>query len=132
MGTKKGTKSTTILFDGAVSKLQNTIFQQTINCTFSLAINKSFHVMLIQTCTSGGEQLSLSPLLKTHHPPPHCAHIHCLVCINIQQASMKINWYHFLHMEELSDTLLLHTHFHVGNCFVRVPLCCHLSHNNNM
>ena len=38
----------------------------------------------------------------------------------------------FSHKEELSDTLLLHTHFHVRHHFVRLPLCCHLSHGNNM
>ena len=32
---------------------------------------------------------------ETHHPLPHCAHIHCLVSINIQQASTKVNEFHF-------------------------------------
>ena len=26
-----------------------------------------------------------------HHPPPHCAHRHCLVSINIQQGLMNVN-----------------------------------------
>jgi len=36
----------------------------------------------------------------------------------------------FFHMEEFSDTPLLHMHFHVRCHFVRLPLCCHLSHIN--
>ena len=44
---------------------------------------------------------------QMHHPPPHCAHIHCLVTINIQQASMNVSEYHFFCMKEFS----LHLHF---------------------
>jgi hypothetical protein len=33
-------------------------------------------------------------------------------------------------MEEFNYTPLLHTHFHVGCHFARLPLCCHLSHGN--
>ena len=40
---------------------------------------------------------------------PHWAHIHCLVSINIQQASMNVNWCHFFYIEEFSDNPLLHT-----------------------
>ena len=28
---------------------------------------------------------------QSHRPPPPCAHIHCLVSINVQQASMNVN-----------------------------------------
>ena len=31
----------------------------------------------------------------SHHIPPHCAHIHCLVSINVQQASVNVSGYHF-------------------------------------
>ena len=63
---------------------------------------------------------------KAHHPPPHCAHIHCLV----QQASTNVSGCPFFCMEKLNDTPLLYTHFH-GRCHsVRLPLCCHLSHHN--
>jgi len=31
----------------------------------------------------------------THHPPPHCAHTHCLVSINIQEASRNANGHNF-------------------------------------
>ena len=31
-----------------------------------------------------------------HHPPPHCAHIRCLVCINVQQGLMnECQWVQF-------------------------------------
>ena len=35
-----------------------------ISYTFSLAINKSLHTVLIEICTSGGDPLSLLPLLE--------------------------------------------------------------------
>ncbi len=68
---------------------------------------------------------------ETHHPPPQCVLIHCWVSINNQQASMNVSVYHFFHTEEFSDTPLLHLHFHVRCHFVRLPLCCHLSHGND-
>jgi len=58
----------------------------------------------------------------TDHPPPHCAHIHCLVSINIQQASMNVSGCHFFCIEELSDTPLLPAHSPVRHHSVRVPL----------
>ena len=41
---------------------------------------------------------------ETCYPLPHCGHIHCLACINIQQASMDVNGCHFVHVEEFSNT----------------------------
>ena len=38
------------------------------------------------------------------HHPPHCAQIHCLVSINIQQMSTKVSGCHFFCM----DATLLH------------------------
>ena len=38
----------------------------------------------------------------------------------------------FFHIEEFNDILLLHMHFHVRHCSVRLPLCCHLWHSNKM
>jgi len=38
----------------------------------------------------------------------------------------------FFHTEEFSYILLLQMHFHVRCHFVRVPLCCHLSHQQNV
>jgi len=69
---------------------------------------------------------------ETHHPPPHCANIHCLVSVNVQQASMNVTGCNFFCMEEFSYTPLLHMHFHVIRHFVRLPLCCHLSHGNKI
>jgi len=69
---------------------------------------------------------------KTRHPPPHCANIHCLVSVNVQQASMNVIGCNFSHMEEFNYTPLFHTHFHVRCHFVRMPLCCHLSHGNKI
>jgi len=69
---------------------------------------------------------------EMHHPLPHYAHIHCLVSINVQQASVDVSECHSFHMEEFSDTPLLHMHFHVRCHSVRLPLCCHLSRGNKM
>jgi len=62
------------------------------------------------------------PLLKCS------AHIHCLVSINIQQASVNANRCNFFHKGKFHDTPLLHPHFHVRCHFVRLTLCYHLSH----
>ena len=77
--------------------------------------------MLMKICTSGSDPLS--PLLK-HHPLLHCAHIQCLVSINIHQALINLSGCNFFCMEEFNSTPLLHTHFHVRRRFVRLPLCC--------
>ena len=70
---------------------------------------------------------------ETHHPPPlHCAHILCLVSRNIQQALMCVSGCHFSSTWRSLVTHLCFMHFHVRHQFVRLPLCCHLSHCNNM
>ena len=69
---------------------------------------------------------------ETHHPPPDCAHIHCLVSINIQQASMNVSGCIFFCMKEFSDTPLLYMHFHVRQHFVRLLPCGYLSQGNKM
>ena len=45
---------------------------------------------------------------ETHHPSPHCAHIHSVVFINIQQTSMNVNGCNSSHMEEFSSQPLPH------------------------
>ena len=67
----------------------------TISYVFLPMMNKSLYAILVKICTCGSDPQSLSPLLKPHHPPPHCAHIHCLVSRNIQQASMNANGCNF-------------------------------------
>ena len=45
----------------------------------------------------------------------------------------KCQWVSFFfHMEEFNSMPLVHLCFHVRCHFVRVPLCCHLSHSNKM
>ena len=41
---------------------------------------------------------------ETRHPPPHCANIHCLVSVNVQQVSMNVIGYNFFRMEEFNYT----------------------------
>ena len=50
---------------------------------FFPAMNESLHAVLKTACACEGDPLS--PLLKHTTPLLHCAHIHCLVSINIQQ-----------------------------------------------
>ena len=47
-------------------------------------------------------------MAKTHHPPPHCTHIHCLVSINVQHVLMNFNGCHFFCMEEFNDSFASH------------------------
>jgi len=69
---------------------------------------------------------------ETCHPLPHCANIHYLVSVNVQQASTNVIGRNFFRMEEFNYAPLLHMHFHVRHHFVRLPLCCHLSHGNKI
>lgn len=47
----------------------------------------------------------------------HCIHIHCLVSINFQQASTRVNKGQIFHREEISNTPLTHSHFHIRHHF---------------
>ena len=49
---------------------------------------------------------------EMHNPPPHCGHIHCLVSINIKQASVSVNGCLFFSAWRNSVT-----HF----CFIWLP-----------
>ena len=84
---------------------------------------------------------------EMHHPPPHCAHIHWLVSINVQQVSVNVSGCCFFCMEEFSYTPLLRPYFmsdailsdcpsaaicHIatkrnGMLVRRVNLCCHIT-----
>ena len=60
---------------------------------FLPAMSNSLHGALGKICMSRGDPQSLSAEMQ--YPPPHCAHIQCLVSINVQQASI-CQWIHFL------------------------------------
>ena len=66
----------------------------TISYVFSPVMSKSCMSCSLNICTSGRYPLLLVTTAETHHPPPHCAHFHCLGSINIQQASMNVNGCH--------------------------------------
>ena len=112
----------------------------TISYAFLPVMNTSLQGVLITICTAFKNMVNLHQqrrptvavtTAKTHHPLPHCAHIHCLVSISILQASMNDSECHFFCMEEFSDTFASY-YFQVRCHCVRLPLCCHLSHGNNM
>ena len=50
--------------------------------------------------------IPLSPMAEEHHPPPHCAYIHCLVFINIKHMSVKVSGYRFFSTGRNSTTHL--------------------------
>ena len=57
----------------------------TISCSFSPAPLEVTH------CFSCYDRA----ITEAQHPLPHCAHIHCLVSKNVQQASMNVNGCNF-------------------------------------
>ena len=91
METTINTKSTITLFDRANSQLQNTTFQHSHHhqpiCADELIVT-----FIILQCDSCAWPSGMWPVFhvavtssEMHHLVPHCAHIHCLVFINIQQ-----------------------------------------------
>ena len=58
-------------------------------------MNKSLHAALVKICTSGGVLLFHSVVAGKHHPPPYCAHIHCLTSISIQSSIDECQWVPF-------------------------------------
>ena len=118
------------LFSNTVTTIRRFTKMSWLKINFS---NSSFHVV---TDVHGWPEHGLSfllllPLLKGTTPLPYCAHIHCSVCINTRQALMNISRCFFC-IEEFTSTPLLHLHVHVRYHCVRLPLHCHLSHDNKM
>lgn len=62
-------------------------------------------------------QLTHFATAETNHPPHHCAHSHCLVPINTQQALLNVS---FSHMKKYNSVPpLLHMHF-MSDCILSV------------
>jgi len=125
METTKDTNSTITLFDRDNSQPQNTLFQNHHHhqpiCVDELI--KTFFILWCDSCAwPSGSGLSFTLL----SPLPHCAHIHCLISINIQQVPIGAI---FFCMEEFNDTFAS-MHFNVRCHSVTLPPCCHLSHGN--
>jgi len=133
METAGDIKTRITLLGRANYQLQNTVFQHSHNyelCIFSSSDYKPKCCLWKST----PEEMIYCHYCHCRSTPPtaHCAHIQCLCSINTQQAPVNVKWVPFFCMETFSDTPLLHTHFHVRCQSVRLPLCCHLSHGNNM
>jgi len=91
--------------------------------------NKDLHAALVKIYISRSDPLS--PLLKCTTHSSLCSHP-LLVSINVQQVLMNVSGCNFFCMGEFSSTPLFHPHFHVRHHTVRLPLCYHLSHGNNV
>jgi len=95
----------------------------TISYAFLPQMNKKMHVVLMKIFMSSQNMswfhIAVVPT-KMHHPPPHCASIHYLVSINIQQVWLNVIGCHVSCMEEFNDIPLFHIHLHVGHDFVRL------------
>ena len=100
----------------------------TTSYVFSPAMNKSLHTALVQICTRGSDShwwnapptasLCSQPLFSLHK---------CSASVD------ECQWVPFFPpRDEFSSTVLLHLHFHVRLHSVRLSLCWHLSHGNNM
>ena len=102
------------------------IFNVVINISSAFWTVMNLHVMLLKTCTSGGQPLSPSA------PPASSLFLWPLFGLHKCSQVLNANRCNFFCMEEFSATALHHMHFHVRCCYVRLPLCCHLSQGNNM
>ena len=134
METTTDTKSTITRFYRAYSQLQNSIFQHSHHhqlCILSTDEQEPACCSCQNLHQSWGSTVTIATA-EMQHSLPRCAHSHCLVSINIQQALTNVSGCLFFCMEEFNDTPLLHRHFHVRHHSVRLPLCCHLSHGYKM
>jgi len=67
------------------------------------------------------------------HPSLHCADIHCLVPINVQEGSVSVSGCELYRMNEFHGTRLFHMHFPVRCHSVRCPSAaiCHMAAKRN-
>ena len=73
-------------------------------CNLSIRVDKLIETLFILWCDSCAWQSGMwlafhvaVATAETHHPPPPCANIHCLVSVNVQQASMNVIGCNFFH-----------------------------------
>lgn len=93
------TKSTVTLFGRTNSQLQNTLFQQSHHYQLCIFTNDEQE----PACHSHNICMAIQNMACLwchchhccHHPPPHCAHIHCLVSVKLQQRLMNVSGCHF-------------------------------------
>mgnify|MGYP001853851982 FL=1 len=100
METSNDRKNTTELFSRVNSQIQNIFSTQLLSlgvhftwdgqkpgCYAHKNLHQQRWPVLAATITTA----------ETHHPPPHCANIHCLIPLNIQQMLMNVNRYKLFH-----------------------------------
>ena len=96
----------------------------TTSCAFLPAMNKNLHAAFIKICTSSGDPLSLSLLLKCN-----TRHLTMLTStVGSPLMPTKCQWISmgaiFFLKEEFNCTPVLHLDFRARRHFVRLPLCC--------
>ena len=78
-------------------------------------------VNVVHGCLECGFHITVTTA-ETCYPPLHCAHIHCLVSIIVQQVSMNISGCNFFCMKRLISTPLIHLYFHHQMPFCQTAL----------
>ena len=92
-------------------------------------MNKSLHTALIKICTSRGDCYDgiIAKKVLSAHSNFYCSDLRCLVSRNVHPGLMNVRRCHFLPMEEFSDALSLHLHFHIIHHLSDCPsaaICC--------
>lgn len=119
METRADTKSTITQFDRVCYQLQNIIFQHSQSHTLWISTSctcENLHQQRWSTVTVA--------TTVTHHSHPHCACIHCLVSIIIQQASMNVRGCRFFPAWKCSKIPLYFMHISITDTILSdFPIC---------
>ena len=133
---KKDTKRTITLFHKSKFSATKCYFS-TVTITsyaFLLVMNASLHAVLIKIWMSIWNVASLS--CRCHHCwntpfTSHCAHIHCLVSINVHKCWwISVGAIFSAWRSSVPPPFIIRSQ--VRCHFVRLPLFCHLSHSKKM
>ena len=105
----------------------------TISYAFSPVMNKSLHAVFLTICmTMACLSHGCCCCWNARSTASLCSH----PLFGLQKHSASISECQrgaiFFYMEEFSSIPLFSMCFHVRHHSVRLPLCCHLSHGNNM
>ena len=109
---KTTTNSTITVFDRANSQLQSTLFQRSHHHWLCFFISDEQEPACCG-CNNRHQWRWPTVMVTTtemHHPPPHCAHIHCLISIKVQRALTNASECHFSALRNsVTQLCILHT-----------------------